>query len=500
MLQGLLLLSSQGVRAYSWHKGQLTFEEEFTETASGLTSFQSYLNSHRAVPFRLLADLPDESFRLEAIPPTRGADRHAVIERRLAQMANTSPYTCAVSLGKQHDGRGNERLILAALTRSSHIAPWLDLCCEAGALIQQITSPPFLLSQLTQSLGLHHGRHLLFTLGFGGLRQTHFEDGQLQFSRLVANKPADTATTCIEEAHKVRHYLGDGGLLKPPAETQFHALLAPQEIPAFEARCLAENNLSMRIANLSQLEADHGISSGHPDNSHCDPLLLHLMAKGLSPAQFAPAPVLSPYRLRQWRHKLTIAAMVSVGSCLIAAVAYGFHALMLSTETEALLVKNQEARQQYQALLQTLPPMPAQAAEIRDLNASLLALQRESYFPEVTYRLLSHALDQVPEIEVDRIEWRLVTTSDHSPPRQAGNGGNSPVQPSRMVAVATLDLRVAEIGTERMQTSSVETLAAALRRYPDTEVEVIPVSAPSTTSPSPAPEERFSLRLLHGGH
>lgn len=496
MPQGLLLLSAQGMCIYSWHRRQLSFAAEFQETAAGLAGFRSYLTEHRAVPFRLLVDLPDESFRLETIPPARGADRRAIIGRRLAQATGATPYTCVVSLGKQDGGRKNEVLILAALTRPAHLSPWLDLCCDAGALIQQIVTPPFLLSHLTKTLRLQHGRHLLFTLGAGGLRQTCFEEGQLQFSRLVARpqSPGDTAKTYLEEARKVRHYLNGGGLLKSSAEATFHALLAPQEIPAFDAHCMAEGEALMHGVDLSQVETHHGISNGHASDSHCDALLLHLMAKGVSTAQFAAEQVLRPYRLWQWRRRLAIAGITLFGSCFTAAAAYAVHAQGFATEALIQERQNQASRQRYQALLQTLPPMPARPAEMHGLNAGIRALQMESSFPEATYPLLSRALDEVPAVELDRIEWRLLTTTDPNRLRQERPGDHTLPHPYQ--ALATLDLRVTATG-EASAISVVETLAAALRRYPDTEVDVMPTPVADTVNQTTTTEERFSLRLVH---
>lgn len=495
-MQGLLHLSSQGMRAYSWRKGALTFDGAFAETTSGIESFRTHLNERRSIPFRLLIDLPDEGFRLETIPPARGADRHAIIRRRTAQMENATPYIATVSLGKQNSGRGNETLMLATFTRPAHISPWLDACNDVGALLQQITSPPFLLSQLLKSLGLHQGRHLLFTLGSGGLRQTYFDAGQLQFSRLTATclSPGDAAVICFNEAHKLRHYLGGG--LRPAAEAQFHALLPHQDIPAFEAHRMADSEVLIHVIDLSRVETELCLPPCQPDDFERDARLLHAMAKGESTAQFAPVQILKPYRLWQWRRWLRLFSWAAFGSGLLSATAYGLLAWSATVETQAQELRNQASRLQYQALLQTLPPMPAAASEVRSLSASMRALHAATRFPEATYRQLSYALDQTPEVELDRIEWRLITSADRGQPDQDEHENHRPARRALTTAIANIDLHTTG-GTDAVAVE--EGLAAKLRSAPKIKVEVIPQSALNGENPTASAQDRFSLRLTHEG-
>jgi hypothetical protein len=492
-MQGLLNLSSQGMLAYSLRKGAITLDEHFIETDSGRDAFRSYLREHRSIPFRLLVDLPDEGFREEAIPPSRGADRRTIIERRLAQSAGATPYAAAVSLGKQHSGRRNEVLMLATLTRPGHLAPWLDVCVDAGTLLQQITSPPFLLGPLLKSLRLHQGRHLLFTLGSGGLRQTYFDAGQLQFSRLTASlSPGEAAAICFDEAYKVRHYLSSG--TRPAAEAQFHVLIPNQDIPAFEARRMAGGDVPINIVDLSRLEIEHGVLSSHPNDSTCDVLLLHLMAKGLSPAQFAPVQLLAPYRLWQWRRQLKRFGSAVFGCCLASALAYGLLGWDATEEAQAQEYRNQEAQRRYQALLQTLPSLPVPIDEVRAVSAGMRALQATSRVPEASFRLLSHALDEVPEVELDRIEWRTVTSPE-------GGKQGAQKRPPRTTTVTTIDAHVPGTASERIDAiSAAENLAARLRTMPDTKVEVVPAPSSDGAPPSNVTDDRVSLRLIQGSH
>ena len=60
-------------------------EGKFSADEAGLNAFREYLRSAQGALFAVLADLAGEDFHEEQIPYLRGADREALLARRLAQ-------------------------------------------------------------------------------------------------------------------------------------------------------------------------------------------------------------------------------------------------------------------------------------------------------------------------------------------------------------------------------------------------------------------------------
>ena len=213
----LLLLEANHLAAYHWQGGHLHVEGDFAADAPGLEAFGEYLKRHDNSLFTLLADVAEEGFQIEDIPRVQGRDKAAIISRRLGQYFYGSPYTTALSLGRETTGRKDEKMLFAGLTRPPQIDPWLTVLKETGSQLTALHSAPFLVTELYKGLDLSGGRHLLLTIGKGGLRQTYFENGQFRFSRLtplVLGSVDEIALACATEAEKIYQYLVGQRLLE----------------------------------------------------------------------------------------------------------------------------------------------------------------------------------------------------------------------------------------------------------------------------------------------
>ena len=77
----------------------LELEAKFTGDDLGLSAFREYLRAQRGALFAVVADLAGEDFHEEQIPYVRGADREALLARRLAQRYRDTRLAAALSLG-----------------------------------------------------------------------------------------------------------------------------------------------------------------------------------------------------------------------------------------------------------------------------------------------------------------------------------------------------------------------------------------------------------------
>ena len=150
----LLYLSAHQMTAYRWYSGILANEGTFAATDSGYGEFASYLGQHRKSVFSVLVNASEEGFQIETIPFLQGANRRAVITRKLGQLFFNATLTTSASLGYTKEQRKDERILLAALTNNDFFAPWLDAITRTGIALAGVFSVPLLSSLLLKKLKL----------------------------------------------------------------------------------------------------------------------------------------------------------------------------------------------------------------------------------------------------------------------------------------------------------------------------------------------------------
>src|SRR4030088_510509 len=108
-------------------------------------------------------DLGLAAFR-EYLAGQRGADREAVLARRLAQRYRDTRLATALSLGQVvTPERRNERVLLTSFTNTQQLTPWLDALEEAGTRLSGVYSVPLLAPALAAKLGERNTRLLIVT-------------------------------------------------------------------------------------------------------------------------------------------------------------------------------------------------------------------------------------------------------------------------------------------------------------------------------------------------
>src|SRR5438094_4068872 len=163
----------------------LELEAKFSGDDLGITAFREHLRGQRGALFAVLADLAGEDFHEEQVPFVRGADREALLARRLAQRYRDTRLAAALSLGQVvTPERRNERVLLASFTNTQQLSQWLDALEEAGARLAGVYSTPLVAPALAAALGARDARVLLVSANHAGLRQCYLENGRLRFARL----------------------------------------------------------------------------------------------------------------------------------------------------------------------------------------------------------------------------------------------------------------------------------------------------------------------------
>jgi hypothetical protein len=206
----LLYLNAQRLSAFAWQGGRLLAEGVFASDDDGLRQFAEYLTGHSGSDFSLLANVAEEGHVQELIPFLRGADRQALITRKIGQHFLGTSLAAAISLGYEKTQRKNERVLLSALTNPAHFAPWLQAIDTAEVPLAGIYTVAQLGGQLLKKIGQNAGRCLLLTLQDQSIRESYLVGGHAHFSRmapLTDSSIGGIARSFAAEASKLHQYL-----------------------------------------------------------------------------------------------------------------------------------------------------------------------------------------------------------------------------------------------------------------------------------------------------
>jgi len=419
--QCLLAISETSLTAYRWRSGLLQLERKFGSDEADRLKWDDYVRNNRQAVFSVLAALAEESLQTEDIPYTTGADRRALVERKLAQRYPGISWTFARSLGRNKSGRRDEKILLAALTRPEAIAAWLAPLQRAEARLAGIYTTPMLAEALATEIGGAEACFLLISLLDGGLQQMFFEHRHLRFSRVVATNTEDVASAgevCAEESVKLWRYLVAQRLLGADRPLPVVILLHPRDFPLFQASCREQAALRYRCADLLAVSQKRGLRS-LPQDSRSDNLFLHLMVRRTTSAQYAPPGLRRFYHLGRIQTLLraTTAAIVLAG---LASAAHDLaEYARLSDEQAPLAARIGALRSNHQAALAGMPRSTFDAGGLQSVVERIDAFRGEETLLPQTLAQISAALEQTAGVEIERLDWgqdrAQKTTQEQSP-------------------------------------------------------------------------------------
>ncbi len=237
----------------------LELEGKFTGDDLGLSAFREYLAGQRGALFAVVADLAGEDFHEEQIAYLRGADREAVLARRLAQRYRDTRLATALSLGQvATPERRNERVLLTSFTNTQQLTPWLDALEEAGTRLSGVYSVPLLAPALATKLAGRNTRLLVVTANRAGLRQCYVENGKLRFARLertVDMVPQALALFVRSETQRLVQYLTTlRALPRDGAAVQVLVIAPPGQRAIFEQALPSDARLVFRVVDFDEAQ------------------------------------------------------------------------------------------------------------------------------------------------------------------------------------------------------------------------------------------------------
>ncbi|ENO89221.1 hypothetical protein [Thauera linaloolentis] len=198
----LLRIDALGLEAFQCHEHAIVRLAAFGEGERH--TFAEWLKGrHRKARYRILADLPDESHELETLPRVRGADRRALVSRRLATWYPQPAYAKAETLAVDRQAN-TEQVLFSGLARPARIEAWIAVLHDAGLAGERLVPASELIAHFLPS-----DPGLVVSFSRAGMRLTLAEGRRARLSRLVEGFSAETSLQDTEwraEVDRTLHY------------------------------------------------------------------------------------------------------------------------------------------------------------------------------------------------------------------------------------------------------------------------------------------------------
>lgn len=405
--QYLLLAEDEGLSAYRQEGARLTQVSQFANDESGRTDFFVYLGQNAQASHCLLVNISDEQHIRENIPLLRGADRRSLIARRAARHFRADLPSTSISLGRESGSPPREQLVIAALTDSTKLDPWLRPLQALGTPCDGIYSlsqqGPALLGRLKSDAS-----NCLLLMQCGkSIRESYLRNGQLIFSRqrpLSSESPREIAECFCQEALKLEQYLLSQREITQDQALKVYMLLHPDAIACCNASWPANSALDYHLIDLA-LAARRLKYPSVQNDSDAKRLCLHLFL-GSKPEQrfepFAPRRLVIAAKLRAalWAINAGM-AFISIGLVLYWQIQVGQFEIATAEQLAATARLGLG-----QAGSLSGPRDDEKNSLLRSLVEQHTRITRQQIGPEGAFLQLGEALDQQPEISVDEIQWQ----------------------------------------------------------------------------------------------
>ena len=423
----ILYFTSDEHFLYSAGGRSLALEARFSSDEAGVDRFREFLRQRRGALFSIVADVAGEDFHEDQIPLLRGADREAVVRRRLAQRYRDTRLAAALSLGPvTTPERRNERLLLASFTNTNQVTPWLEALEDSDARLAGVYSVPLLAPALAARLGVRAGRCFIVTVHRTGLRQCYVDEGKLRFARLeraVDLAPAALAAFARSETLRLAQYLATlRALPREGGPIPVLVVAPPGQRTAFQQALASDARLVFTTLEASEAARRTGVR-GIPDGTLAEALYLHLAAVKPPREQFASRDDRRRYFIWQLQRGVAAAGALGMAACLLYAGGKWLDSMSLREQAAARTHQARAAADQYARITAAFPVTQTSTDNLKAAVVEFERIARRSPLPESAFLHVSVVLERFPQFEIDRINW---VAGDPAKPAAASSEASKP--------------------------------------------------------------------------
>ena len=406
-----LFIGAQQAAVYHWENNGPAHASVFDAGEAGRQNFRRYLAETADIPFYVLVDVFDEEYRQDTVPHVSGRDRRALLRRKAGRLFKDTAYCFYKVTGRETGGRRYDRVLLTALANPAVIKQWVALMDEAGAPLAGICSLPLFTEKLLKPItGRSDGRRLLVSMqSISGLRQTYFDNGEFQLSRLVQLPRADPASYTAfirDEVEKIQRYLNSRRPLTSAEPLHVHFLLAGALLRELKSAYGQQESTRYHFCDLGELPAES--APGKPLSSpFSDRYFMRQLLKTRPRNCYAGAAERRYFTLRRLRDSVRVTGIVMLlgsagwsGQNLLGGLAF-------KRQNDAVKEQAQIYAAKYELARKRLPDIPVEPSDLKTAVRIADSLAPFKSSPIGMVSVLSAGLDRFPSIQLSSLAWAV---------------------------------------------------------------------------------------------
>lgn len=405
----LLLIDADDVIHLRWQSGKLTQIDSYASTEADFDRFHVFLENDRKTPFAIVTDLIEEDFRSETVAHVTGADRKALITRKLNNLFRTTRYKTARVIGREKEGRKDDRILFTALTKPDLFEPWLTRILEQKIPVLALTSAAYVMEHFAQSLSMNNAPHLLVVNqeGNSGLRQTYLQKGRVIFGRLTpagVSRSDNFSELLLEQCDQTRKYLERIKQLPYDAALQVY-VFTPKAFT--EERESVQDLLHFHYRSIDDLPLTRKINIKSARPGAIAYSLISGLRKRAIANVYAPESTLRYQKIRKISSLLysvsvlaILGATILVGPTVTDASSKWEQEIRLNEQTAPLLVE-------YERLTARFPETPIPSAQMAIVVETHDRIAAQVSRPIEVMALIGQGLAASPDLKLSEVSWHL---------------------------------------------------------------------------------------------
>ncbi len=381
---------------------------QFGNSSAGHASLCAFLEQQPGCPVLLLADLVDEEFRLQPVPPLRGRERRVWLQRRQVRLYGEDAHVhqrfvpAGAGAGADAD---KDAVLFSSAGNETLLQSCLHTLEQAGAVLLGFTSVALSTPHVLGSTVAGYPQLLVMSVHGSGLRETLIQSGEVRLSRLApaAVQDIDSGMIC-QELEKMGRYLHSQRLLDTGAELPVWVVaggVLAQQVEqdwgqgGFPGLCFASAEAVSSTQRIAQ-----GKLNPLADSLYLDYLLRHSLN------HYATVSDRRPYRCqrrRVLRHGALLCGLL-LASVLCGHQLVGLH--MLEQRQQAIASRIQHYRHLHQVAREGMPGLALSPQALRDTVLMLQRLREQQQGLARGLHCLAGILNAFPAVRVRQLHWQ----------------------------------------------------------------------------------------------
>ena len=403
-----LFLSAHKAAIYHWNRGDLGSSYLFDANEEGRNYFERYLRETPKSSIYIIIDFFEEEYRQDTIPHVFGSDRNAIVQRKKGRLFRDTPYFHYSVIGREEEGRKDDKILLTAITNADHVSPWVQLLDKHKIPLAGIYSLPLFTESILELIDSESDHVLVVSLqSISGLRQTFFHNKQFRISRLVQMPRYGTepySPFIRDEVEKIRRYLNSLRLASPDESMEVYFFLTGDLLEEVKQEHKNSSSVKYKFFDINDLLQKSG-SLRRVTTPFSDQVFIHQLLKKKPPNFYASSTDKRYFTL----HKLRLSMLGTSALLLLGGVIWSGFNFMGGLEYKQNSMSAQNKAEfyetRYQMARERLPQTPVEPAELKVAVEIASRLDAYKTSPIDMVRLISSGLNKFPSIMVKNIKW-----------------------------------------------------------------------------------------------